>query len=161
LTIENALKSVITHVNFKEDDIKNMIKTINNYNFPSKHIGVKTQLISDLGKINDKSVLPYLVNLYPIVEDTSMYQIAILRGLANQKTKKSFQQFVKLLDYDIPLASKDKNLYSVFYPFYDTLTIAKEIYPELLDYAFVDDYKRSTYALLSNLVTEQKIKGKA
>jgi len=161
LKIENALKSVITHVNFKEDDIKNMIKTIDSYNFPSKHIGVKTQLISDLGKINDKSVVPYLVNLYPIVEDTSMYQIAILRGLANQKTKKSFQQFVKLLDHDIPLASKDKNLYSVFYPFYDTLTIAKEIYPELLDYAFVDDYKRSTYALLSNLVTEQKIKGKA
>ena len=160
LKIENALKSVLTHVNFKEDDINNMIKTIDNYNFPAKHIGVKTQLISDLGKIDDKVILPYLVNLYPIVEDTSMYQIAILRGLANQKTKKSFQQFVKLLEYDIPLASKDKNIYSLFYPFYDTLLIAKEIYPELLDYAFVDDYKLSTYALLSNLVAKQKIKGK-
>ena len=88
-------------------------------------------------------------------------KIAILRGLANQKTKKSYQQFVKLLDYDIPLASKGKNMYSVFYPFYDTLAIAKEIYPELLDYAFVDDYKLSTYALLSNLVYKKEIKGKA
>lgn len=161
LKIENALKSVLTHVNFKEDDIENMIIAIDSYNFPPKHIGVKTQLISDLGKIKDKSVVPYLVNLYPIVEDTSMYQIAILRGLANQKTKKSYQQFVKLLDYDIPLASKGKNMYSVFYPFYDTLSIAKEIYPELLDYAFVDDYKLSTYALLSNLVYKNEIKGKA
>lgn len=160
LRVENALKSVLTHVNFKEDDIESMIKTIDHYNFPAKHIGVKTQLISDLGKIDDKTVIPYLVNLYPIVEDTSMYQIAILRGLANQKTKKSFQQFVKLLDYDIPLASKGKNIYSVFYPFYDTLSIAKEIYPELLDYAFVDDYKLSTYALLSNLVAKNIIKGK-
>jgi hypothetical protein len=89
-----------------------------------------------------------------------MYQIAILRGLANQKTKKSFQQFVNLLDYDIPLASKGKNIYSVFYPFYDTLSIANEIFPELLDFAFVDDYKLSTYALLSNLVAKEMIKGK-
>jgi len=161
LQTENALKSVLTHINFKKDDIKNMVKTIDSYKFPEKHIGVKTQLISDLGKIEDKSILPYLVELYPTLEDTSMYQIAILKGLANQKTKKSFQQFVKLLEYDIPLASKERTIYSVFYPFYDTLDIAKEIYPELLDYAFVKDYKQSTYSLLSTLVAGQKIKGKA
>ena len=161
LLIENALKSVITHVNFKDKDLNNIKKAIDHYNFPSKHINVKKQLISDLGKLDNKEITPYLVNLYPKVEDTSMYQIAILKGLANQKTKKSFQQFVELLDYDIPLASKGKNLYNIFYPFYDTLSIAKEIYPELLNYTFVSDYKISTYALLANLVKKNEIKGKA
>lgn len=160
LKIENAFKSVITHVKFEQEDISNMVKTINNYSFPSKHIGVKTQLIGDLGKIEDKSILPYLTELYPIVEDTSMYQIAILKGLANQKNKKSYQQFVKLLDYDIPLTANGNGMYSVFYPFYDTLSIAKEIFPELLDYTFVSEYKFATYSLLSSMVYQNEIKGK-
>ena len=62
-----------------------MVFAIDNYDFPSKHIGVKTQLISDLGKIKDKSIVPYLVNLYPIVEDTSMYQNCYFKRFSKSK----------------------------------------------------------------------------
>ncbi|MGV6861236.1 MAG: TraB/GumN family protein [Putridiphycobacter sp.] len=159
LTKEQAFESISTHIRFDEEDVEPLMDIITNYNFPEKHIKVKKQLITDLGKLEDKRILPFLEDLYPKVEDTAMYQIAILKALANQKSKKAYKAFTKLLDYDIPLSSSDYGINSVFYPFYDSVEISKEIYPEVLNYSFVKAYKQPTYFLLSNMVKKGAIKG--
>jgi len=160
LTKEFAFQSINNYIKFDEDDVDDLVKVITTYNFPEKHINVKTQLIVDLGKLEDKRILPFLVDLYPKVEDTAMYQIAILKALANQKNKKSYKSFTKLLDYDIPLSSDNWGINYIFYPFYDSVEISKEIYPDVLDYTFVKAYKEPVYNLLASMVRGDKIKGK-
>jgi uncharacterized protein YbaP (TraB family) len=160
LTKEFAFQSISNYIKFDEEDVDGLMKVITSYNFPEKHINVKKQLIVDLGKLDDKRILPFLVDLYPKVEDTAMYQIAILKALANQKTKKAYKEFTKLLDYDIPLSSDNWGINYIFYPFYDSVEISKEIYPEVLDYTFVKAYKEPVYNLLASMVRHDKIKGK-
>ena len=160
LTKEHAFESIKSHIKFDKEDVEPLMDAITNYNFPAKHIETKKQLITDLGKIDDKRVLPFLVDLYPKVEDTAMYQIAILKGLANQQTKKAYEAFNKLLDYDIPLSSSKWGISYLFYPFYDSLSLSKEIFPDVLNYSFVDEYRAPTYRLLSSMVRKNKIKGK-
>ncbi len=157
LTKEQAFQSISTHVKFDEEDVDDLMSIITTYPFPEKHINVKKQLIIDLGKLEDKRILPFLVDLYPRVEDTAMYEIAILKALANQKNKKAYKAFTKLLDYDIPLSSDNWGINSMFYPFYDTLELAKVIYPDVLNYTFVETYKQPVYYLLSNMVKNKKI----
>jgi hypothetical protein len=137
------------------------MSTITNYAFPKAHINVKKQLITDLGKLEDKRVLPFLVELYPAVEDTAMYQVAILKAVANQKTKKAYESFIELLEYDIPLSSSKWGIPSIFYPMYDTLPLANNIFPKILNYSFVEDYRLPTYRLLSHLIVKNQIKSKS
>lgn len=160
LTKEFAFQSISEYIKFDNEDVDELMKVITSYKFPEKHIKVKKQLISDLGKLDDKRILPFLVDLYPKVEDTAMYEIAILKALANQKTKKAYKAFTKLLDYDIPLSSDNWGINYIFYPFYDSIEISKEIYPEVLDYTFVKAYKEPVYNLLASMVKRDKIKGK-
>ncbi len=160
LTKEFAFQSISNYIRFDDEDVDELMKAITTYPFPEKHINVKKQLIVDLGKLNDKRILPFLINLYPQVEDTAMYQIAILKALAKQKTKKAYKAFTQLLDDDIPLSSDSWGIKYIFYPFYDSTEISKEIYPNVLDYTFVKSYKEPIYNLLSNLVRGDKIKGK-
>jgi len=160
LTKNHAFESISSHVKFNKEDVDDLMKIITTYNFPEKYLKVKKQLIVDLGKLDDKRVLPFLVDLYPKVEDTAMYQIAILKALAKQKSKKAYKSFIKLLDNDIPLSSNDWGINYIFYPFYDSLELAKEIFPEVLDYTFIKSYKKPIYNLLSFMVEHNKIKGK-
>ncbi len=160
LTKEHAFESIKTYIKFDDEDVEEMFNVINNYKFSEKHIEVKSQMISDLGKIDDKRIIPFLVDLYPKVQDTAMYQIAILKALGFQKSKKSYETFVKLLEQDVPLSSNKWGSSSLYYPFYDSLELSKYIFPNILNFTFIEEYKSPTYNLLAHLVSENKIKGK-
>lgn len=157
---EHAYKATESYIRFDETDVDDLFKVIKDYPFPAKHIDVKADLIGRLGYIEDKRIVPFLTELYPVVEDTAMYQVAIIKGLARQKDKKAYEAITKLLDYDIPLSNSKWGMYSTFYPFYDSLEISKELFPNLLNFTFVEDYKDPTYYLLTTMVEKHKIKGK-
>ncbi len=158
LTKEQALQSVKSHIKFDKNDFESMKKVILSYPFTDKQIEIKKQMIADLGKIDHRGVSDFLINLYPQVEDTAMYQLAILEALANQSTKKSCELFLDLLDQDIPLSSRSWGTYAIYAPFFDSLELANEVFPELLNYTFISQYKTPTYSLLSMMVSEDKIK---
>ncbi len=153
-----ALESVRTHVNFDSEDFDEMKKMILNYPFTAKQIDIKKQMITDLGNLEKVDITDFMEDLYHKSEDTSMYQIAILEALAKQSTKKSTELFLKLLEHDIPLASDNYATYRIFRPFYDSLEIASHLYPKILDYTFVKQYKAPIYELLAFLVEKEKIK---
>ncbi|MFK8037159.1 MAG: TraB/GumN family protein [Crocinitomicaceae bacterium] len=160
ITKAQALESVLSHVNFVDDDFELMKKVINYYPFSEKQIDIKKQMITDLGRLEKQNISLYLEALYTQSEDTAMYQIAILKALTNQNTKKSVDLFLKLLEQDIPLASNGYEVYNIFNPFFDSLEIGTYLFPDILDYTFVKQYKRPIYALLSELVMSGNIKAK-
>jgi len=157
---ERALKSVKKKIIFSEKDVDRIIAIIKDYPFPENHIESKKQLIIDLGELNSPKIIPFLEQLYPVVEDTAMYQLAILEALIKQKNKSALVKFTKLLDYDIPLGSKGDDINSLFYSFRDSLVLAEVVYPQLLNFTFVSDYKKPIYNLLAQLVDSNYIKPK-
>ncbi|MBL4594102.1 MAG: TraB/GumN family protein [Flavobacteriales bacterium] len=157
---ERALKSVVTHVVFEDENVPELLTTISNYPFPEKYIEAKEQMIRDLGIRNNPKIVPYLENMYANVEDTAMYQIAILKSLIRQKSKNSYTAFLKLLEYDIPLGSQKSEVSSMINLFEDSLEIGNQIFPDILNYTFVADYKKAIYSLLATLVDSNQIKPK-
>ncbi|MFK8045178.1 MAG: TraB/GumN family protein [Crocinitomicaceae bacterium] len=155
-----ALESVRSHVNFDDEDFEDMKKVITSYPFTDKQIDIKTQMISDLGRLEKQDITEFLETLYAKSEDTAMYQIAILTALARQNTKQSTQLFLELLEKDIPLSSSSYGGYGMFRPYYDSLEIAAELFPDLLNYTFVPQYKEPSYQLLTQVVKTKNIKGK-
>ncbi len=157
---ERALKSVKTHVVFEDKDVPELLTTITNYPFPQEYIEAKEQMIKDLGSRKSTVIVPYLDKLYSNVEDTAMYQIAILKSLIRQKNKNSYNVFLKLLDYDIPLGSEKSEISSLIRVFEDSIEIANLVFPDILNYTFVADYKKPIYSLLATLVDSNQIKPK-
>lgn len=157
---ERALTSVKTHIVFSDEDVDKIIDVIKNYPFSENHIESKKQLIIDLGRLNSPKILPFLEQLYPIVENTAMYQLAILEALIKQKKKAALAKFTKLLDYDIPLGSQNSDVSILLNTFSDSLELAEVVFPQLLNFTFVSDYKNPIYQLLGNLVDSGYIKPK-
>ena len=157
---DHALQSVKTHIRFSDGDFEDMKKIITSYPFSGKQISIKRQMITDLGKIKHKEISPFLVELYNEVEDTAMYQLAILEALSRQKTKKSHRLFLDLLEKDIPISGESWGTYNIYAPFFDSLELVTEVYPDLLNYTFVTQHKTPIYKLLSTTISEGKIKGK-
>lgn len=160
LETERAMKSVKTTLIFEDKDAENIMKYITEYPFPTKHQEAKVQLISDLGSLNHPAIVPFLIDLYDKAEDTAMYQIAILKSLSKQKTKTASKEVVKLIEKDIPLSSSSWEINSMFFRYRDSLELTKYLYPQLLDYTFVDDYKRPVYSLLSAAIDSNELKSK-
>lgn len=158
LTRDAALKAVVRFVNFDKSHVEEMIQVIKTYPFGADYINAKIAMIKDLGNIDHPAVLPFLTDYYGQVSDTSLYQFAILEALARQKTKKATLLIVKLLDRDIPVSNDDRALESTFRPYYDSLELSAYLFPDLLNYTFVNKtYEYEIYNLLSAAVVSNKV----
>jgi hypothetical protein len=158
LTRDAALKAVVRFVNFEKEHADEMIQVIRTYPFGPDYINAKIAMIKDLGKIDHPSVLPFLESYYTLVTDTSLYQFAILEALASQKSKKATRLILKLLDKDIPVSNESRTLESAFRPFYDSIVLVNHLFPELLNYTFVNKfYEDEIYNLLAAAVSRDKL----
>ena len=155
-----AIASVNDYINFEDKDFEAIKSVITDYPFTKNQMGTKKQLIEDLCKLKDPSIYDYLLSIYEKFEDTASYQLAILRGLARQNTKKGNELFLKLLEKDIPLSNNSYEIYNIVFPLFDSLSLASNLFPDLLNYTFVKQYKTPIYMLLSALVTDKKINPK-
>ena len=162
MTRDAALNAVQRTISFESKHVPEMIRVIKTHPFPMEYIPSKMALIRELGKVEHPDVLPFLTDYYMQVTDTSSYQIAILEALANQKTKKATQLFVKLLEKDIPVVNENRIIENAFRPFYDSITLTNYLFPELFNFTFINKaYEDEIYYLASLGVTRGKLNPKS
>lgn len=157
---ERALKSVDNYVIFEDENVDKMIETIERYSFGNKHLEAKAQLIKDLGGLKNDKITDFLLNLYKEKEDTAMYQMAVLQAFAKMKTKESTKHILKLLEKDIPLSGNKWGRSTPLNYYYDSLELIENLFPKILDYTFVSDYRGEIYDLLSTGIDSNIIKKK-
>jgi hypothetical protein len=160
LSKEIDYKSVLTHLRFENKHASALMEVILNHPFPKEHINAKAQLIRDLGQIKDPRIIPFLDNLYKGMEDTALYQVAILRALASQKSKSASLAFIQLLEHDVPIGVSKDALRNIFTSFSDSLELCRYLFPKLLDYTFINDYKLNIYQLLAEAIDSNAIPSK-
>ncbi|MFD1615900.1 TraB/GumN family protein [Gelatiniphilus marinus] len=137
-----------------------LIDALENYTFSEDKLLIKNYLLQELIE-NDKSetVNKFIENLYLKSYSDPNTQRLILNGLFRRKNKESYTMFLKLMHKDLPLGSKTPSL--GLYDFKsDSLKTAKFLFPELLNFSTVEEYKAPIYGLLTKLIDSHIVKPK-
>ncbi|MGZ4158331.1 MAG: TraB/GumN family protein, partial [Bacteroidia bacterium] len=150
----NALYDVIK---FEDKNAESLMKFISGKDFNNASLEVRTSLINSLGTLKNPKITPFLQTEYSKYLDSVSLQLAILNALASQKTKEANLAFVQLLKTETPLSDDEGAIGNIFNPFYDTLKIAKNMFPQLFDLTKYPEYKNNIYSLLSSLLDSSLI----
>ncbi len=183
-THAKALKTM-DKVDFDSADVTQLKRIIDTLTWQTKdYLKLKQDFIGTLTAIKDSSLVGYAKQLYMAAKDTADLQNTILQLLLRMRTKQSFTAFKDLIiqeppvvtgnnssyrydDYDYNIGkmakafSKSKTTYSGnWYPLYDTLSLAKIIFPDMLQLMNLDEYKGNVMELLTTLVDSGYIDAK-
>ncbi len=160
LTRINTLKS-FPYIQFKTEDVPELIKTIEEFDFKEEELEIKVGLLEKLGKINDIRIFPFLKNMYVRSEENSLIQLEVIKALAKNPNDRNYRAIIELLKTDIPLAS-ERSIYTAFAPLKDSTSLehSAKIFPELMTYSSIYEYKVFVFNLAAKLKNEGFLKTK-
>jgi len=154
---------VVSNLYYGPGGIDKIKSAINKMRLGDKdYFDLKSRFISELGYIDDSccinKVVGLLKDIYEQTADTSSFQNAVILSLARLRTKESTTLLKELLLQDPPVFSGDYAYSDVFDMLSDSLPLASQLFPELLQLASLDDYKQPVNDLLRTLVDSGYIK---
>ena len=62
---------------------------------------------------------------------------------------------------DLPLVSSKQEIQNIFQPYLDSLPLAHKLFPEILDYSAIEEYKSPIFSMLAKLKARRLIKPKS
>jgi uncharacterized protein YbaP (TraB family) len=162
-TNSKKAKEAIPNVYFGPKGAPRLLKAINSMPYNNvDYFATKTKLINELGFIRDSSsinqVVEGLKNVYEKTTDTSTFQNAVIKALAKNKTKESYALLKSLLLQDPPVFDNSSDADLIFQDIDDTLSLARSLFPEILQLSTIDDYKDDIRSLLTKLVDSNYVK---
>ncbi|WP_160129969.1 TraB/GumN family protein [Kordia antarctica] len=152
-----VLKS-FAKIKFTDKHANTIISILHEHDFPDDRENIKNYLITSLGKLKNARIHPFFEDLYVNAYDKPKTQTAILKSLLSQKDEASYTLVLSLLEKDFPLDSRGTN--TLFKAGKDNLLLKKELFPELLKYSSIEEYKTPIYSLLTELRDSSLIKPK-
>ncbi|MEO5891999.1 MAG: TraB/GumN family protein [Ferruginibacter sp.] len=156
-------QQTISNIYYGEKGAPRIISAINALKPGKDYIDSKTKLIAELGYIKDTTkriVVDMLKDIYDKAGDTSIFQNEVIKALARHKTGKAIKLFKQLVLQDPPFFDNNYDYTGIFNNLGDSMELAVSLYPELLQLATVDDYKKPVLSLLVKLVDSGYIKDK-
>lgn len=151
----------ISSIYYGEKGVPLIAAAITRLNLSDKeYFDSKAKLISELGYIKDTSkpvVVSLLKKIFEQTADTSLFQNEVFRALARHKTREAYSLFKELIMQDPPVFSNSYDYSSLFSDLADSLALAKELFPELLQLSTLNDYKDDVLSLLVSLVDSNYI----
>ena len=154
-TRQDRARQIISNIYYGEKGAPKIIKAIGLLPPGKNYLDSKVKLISELGYIRDSThntIVPYLEKIYEQTTDTSLFQNEIIRALARHKSVEAIKLFKKLILQDPPLFDNSYDYSGMFSNLADSLPLAATLYPDLLQLAGIEDYKRPVISLLVTLV---------
>ena len=152
----NRAFQAMPNVYYGTAGIPYILDALNRLNGRDKnYFDTKTKLITELGFIKDSgnSIIPVeLKKIYEQVADTSLFQNEVVKSLARLKTKASYQALKQIFLQDPPVFENNYEYNNLFDNLEDSLSLTKDLFPELLRLSTLDDYKDRVLSLLVMLV---------
>lgn len=143
---------------FNKSHTNTIIELVKNFDFPENKEDIKINFISELIELDAAKSLPFLKTLYVNSYSNPKIQSTILKALLNKKNKKYYKEVLNLMQKDLPL--EKYAVQSLFYTYKDSLELKKELFPELLEYTSIQEYKEPIYNILAKLKDSSLIKTK-
>lgn len=151
-TTREKVEAVYFNIVFADKHATALMKFMGSADFNNASWPVRTSLIRKLGGLKDPQIVSFLKNEYPKYVDSASFQLSILQALANQRTEQGTKAFLQCLINESPLSNSEYEVSDIFRPFYDSLKVARSLFPQLLDITRYMEYKSSIYGLLSSLL---------
>ena len=148
------------YMSFYKSDSDKLIDVIKNYQFEENQLKIKKYLIKELSKNRSEKVDNFFKELYKNSYDNPQNQIIVFNYFSKQKTKKAYNTLLELLELDIPLSTNSFEINNMFDNLNKSLSLSKNLFPDLLNYAAINEYKKPIYNLLSVLVEKEIMKPK-
>ncbi|WP_420571411.1 TraB/GumN family protein [Kordia sp.] len=146
-------------IKFADKHASTIISILEDHEFPEDRENIKNYLISSLGKLKNDRIHPFFKRLYVKAYDKPKTQTAILKSLLQQKDKPSYELVLHLLEKDFPLDSRGTS--RLFKTGKNNLSLKKDLFPELLKYSSIQEYKAPIYGLLTQLMDSSLLKPKS
>ncbi|MFK7833275.1 MAG: TraB/GumN family protein [Winogradskyella sp.] len=136
-------------IKFKKQNSNEIVTVLKDFEFDKERLNIKSHLIKKLIEIDLKNNLPFIKTLYRESYSDPQIQTTILEGLLDSNAKASYKIALELMERDLPLA----NVGSIFYNYYDkdSLNLKASLFPKILEYATVTEYKQPLYNLLARV----------
>ena len=143
---------------YDESHVDSLKHYIANFNYDTDTRHIQSHLIQRLGKLENEEIWDFFGRYYQLCYGNSMAQVKILQSLANQQNEVSTKIILDLMAKDLPLVSNSKEITKIFKPYRDNIGLAKMLFPKLLNYSSVHEYKVEIISLLADLKTADLIK---
>ncbi|QWX85751.1 TraB/GumN family protein [Cellulophaga sp. HaHaR_3_176] len=147
-------------INFKKKDIDSLKFYVSEFQFKENQKNIQSYLIQRLAMIDDSKTTNFYSDFYQESYNNSSSQTKILQAVSNKKTQESVVELLNLMSKDLPLVSSNYEIYKIFKPYVDSLPLAKKLYPEILDFSTIEEYKSPIFSLLAKLKSKDYIKAK-
>ncbi|MDY7395211.1 TraB/GumN family protein [Aureibaculum sp. 2210JD6-5] len=147
-------------IDFTEKDVDTMIKMLNTHKFSSDKKYTKGYIIRELSDLKSKKVMPFLKQLYIKSYNEPETQIDIIKALIAKKNIQAQQLVLDLLEDDFPIGNYAMKTIFDNNSRKDSLRLKKDLFPELLKYSTIQEYKTPIYSLLSRLKDSSLVKPK-
>ncbi len=110
---------------------------------------LKQRLLSAILTMDYEMVIPFLEKLYLDSYENSDYQVQILNTIIQQRTKEGNKKMLSLLEQDIPIADGGGDFLNGLR---DSTQRLNAMFPALLEYVSISDYKHDIQSLLATAV---------
>ncbi len=145
---------------FNEKHIDSLKYYISKFQFKEEQQYIQNSLIQKMGKIKDPRVVPFLSDFYTKSYDNSTAQTKILQTISKKSNVTSTSLLLDLMSKDLPLTDSAFEIKRIFAPYLDSLPLAKKLYPKILDYSSIEEYKGPVFSILAKLKQEGYVKSK-
>jgi len=145
---------------FDEKHIDSLKYYISNFNFKEDQTYIQNYLIQKMGEIKDPRVISFFRDFYTKSYNNSTAQTKILQTVSEKSDVESISLLLDLMSKDLPLVASSFETSKIFEPYLDSLPLAKKLYPEILEYSSIEEYKEPVFSILAKLKTEGYVKTK-
>ncbi|WP_178986305.1 TraB/GumN family protein [Winogradskyella helgolandensis] len=145
-------------IKFKKHNSKDIVSILKDFEFDKERLEIKSYLVEQLIEIDLKNNLPFIKQLYHDSYSDPQTQISILEGLLDSNTKESYTIALELMERDLPLGSVGSMFYN--YKGKDSLDLKASLFPKILEYSTIQEYKQPLYTLLAKVKDSGLVKQK-
>ncbi|MEO1011045.1 MAG: TraB/GumN family protein [Bacteroidota bacterium] len=145
---------------FQNKHVDSLRYYISQFDFPEDKKHIRSYLIQQMGALDHPKVIPFLKQLYLDSYNNSQAQLKVLQVLANKQDDEATRILLELLSRDLPLPTNTFEIRAIFTPYKDSLPLAKNLLPQLLEYSTIEEYKPSIFSLLAQLKNKGLVKPK-
>jgi uncharacterized protein YbaP (TraB family) len=150
-----------SYVKFRKKHIDSLKYYISEFHFPEDKKYIQSFLIQKLAALDDPQVNSFFKEFYEKSYNNSNAQTKILTAITKKGDEESVKLLLELMSKDLPLVSNKFEIHKIFKPYLDSLPMAKKLYPEILDYSAIEEYKSPIFTMLANLKAKGLIKPKS
>ena len=144
---------------FEDADAPDLIAYIKSDEARDPEKGNRTRAIDKLGGLHHQQVVPFLREVYVAAGDSLDVRFAVLEALAAQHTKEGVKVFLDLMTTDPPLSEEDWRLQSTFAAFFDSLEVARHMFPKAWELRTFPELEEPVLKLAGALVDKKLMPG--